>query len=537
MTVRARCLTLLLFCSWLLAAPQAHAGPRRPAVQHRSQAVSPNALAKSIGLILADPGVAHAHWGICVTTMEGKQVYAINDGQYFTPASNAKLLTTAAIFALLPTSTATYTTTVVTAGSVDSSGQLKGDLVILGSGDPTLSGRSYPYTNRTERPNPPLQALAALADQIAHAGIHSISGDIVGDDTFFLDERYGSGWGWDDLTWSYGAPVSALTVNDNVAYLNLLPDPADGNHTVASWNPPTQYYTVANSMTMATRGSKGQPGLERMPGSMMLRTWGTASNENGNGGYHAAIAIDDPAAYAAQSFKDLLQERGISISGKSRAQHRISTSTADFLEEAKQPLLLKPVSLASISAPVEGRKILASYTSVPLFQDLTVTNKVSQNLHAELFLRLLGKLCANDGSFAQGTRVVRQFLLGTGVRGDDFNFYDGSGMSPFDEVTPRAMTQLLVYAAQQPWGEPWKATFPVAGIDGTLAGRFLTSSLKGHLFAKTGTLNEVNALSGYMTAHSGKTLAFSVFVNNHRPSSEAERGAMDHILEVIAASN
>lgn len=537
MSYRLRVLSFLFLLVTLGSVPSASARKGKTPAASVHSVVQANALAQQIGLILADPAVAHSHWGISVTTMDGTQVYSINDGQYFMPASNAKLLTTAAAFALLPTATATYTTNVVTGGTIDSGGHLEGDIVILGAGDPTLSGRSYPYTTKTERSNPPLQALATLADQIARSGVHSITGDIVGDDSFFLDERYGSGWGWDDLVWSYGAPVSALTVNDNVVYLNLLPDPLHPSATIASWNPSTAYYTISNSMTMASPANKGQQGLERFPGTLTIRTWGTAPNEAGNVGFHTGLSIEDPAVYTALSLKDLLQERGIPVTGTARAHHRIDISTADFREESRQPLTLQPVSLTTIAAPTDGRKILASYTSVPLVQDLTVTNKISQNLHAELMLRELGKLCASDGSFAQGTRVVRQFLLNASVREDDFDFHDGSGLSHFDLITPRALTKLLSYAAQQPWGPAWRSTFPIAGVDGSLAGRFLNSPLRGQLFAKTGTLSEVNALSGYLVAHSGRTLAFSIFVNNHRPSSEAERKAMDHILDVVAAGN
>ena len=175
--------------------------------------------------------------------------------------------------------------------------------------------------------------------------------------------------------------------------------------------------------------------------------------------------------------------------------------------------------------------------SVPVAQDITVINKTSQNLHAELLLRLLGKVHGIDGSFAQGARVVRQFLLDAGVNDDDFFFYDGSGMSADDRIAPRAFTQLLAYASRQPWGAAWRETLPVAGVDGTLIDRFKNSPLKGRLWAKTGTHNEANALSGYLTAASGKTLAFSILVNGHRPGSDAELQAIDRIAEAIAAAN
>jgi D-alanyl-D-alanine carboxypeptidase/D-alanyl-D-alanine-endopeptidase (penicillin-binding protein 4) len=180
--------------------------------------------------------------------------------------------------------------------------------------------------------------------------------------------------------------------------------------------------------------------------------------------------------------------------------------------------------------------VLATHVSVPVAQDITLINKVSQNLHAELLLRLLGKVHGSDGSFAQGARVVRQFLVDAGVNDGDFFLYDGSGVSLDDRVAPRAFTELLSYAARQPWGAAWRATLPVAGVDGTLINRFKDSSLKGRLWAKTGTHSEGNALCGYLTTASGKTLVFSIMVNGHRPGSEAEVEAIDRIAEAIAAA-
>jgi D-alanyl-D-alanine carboxypeptidase/D-alanyl-D-alanine-endopeptidase (penicillin-binding protein 4) len=193
--------------------------------------------------------------------------------------------------------------------------------------------------------------------------------------------------------------------------------------------------------------------------------------------------------------------------------------------------------LNTIAAPLEGRRVLASHVSVPMGEDLAVINKTSQNLHAELMLRLLGRLLIpvheNGGSIADGVRIVRQFLLKAGVSPDDFFFYDGSGMSVNDLIAPRAYTKLLAYAAAQPWGAAWKATLPIGGVDGSLAGRF--KAMPGKVSAKTGTLNEVTALSGYVTAASGRTVAFSILVNGHLPGSDAETHAMDKIVEAIAA--
>ncbi len=502
---------------------------------------STGSLAATIQGLLANPAVAHAHWGISVMTTDGQPVFTLNDAQLFKPASNAKIFTTSAAFALIPND-AVYTTNIVAEGAIDSAGTLHGALAILGSGDATISGRAYPYAQHNDRPNPPLAALEDMADQIVRAGVHTIDGSVIGDDSLYPLERYATGWAVDDLLWLYGAPVSALTVNDNAVFLNVLPNtapatpPATTSTAVVTnsvWNPATSYYTLENTANFAPAGASSHPGLDRSPGSLAVRLYGTLPAD----GYHVGLALEDPAEYAAKSLTEMLQARGVKVSGQASARHRASIDTQSFFAERDQPLTLRPVTLTQIAAPTRGFRVLATHNSPPIAQDLTVTNKVSQNLHAELTLRALGRLYGSDGSFEQGTRVVRQFLLNAGIDGGDFTFYDGSGLSTGDLITPRAATQLLAYASRQPWGEAFRASLPVGGVDGSLSGRFTSAASKGHVFAKTGTLNETNAISGYAQTASGKTLVFSVLVNDHTPENNAQMPVMDAIVEAIIAKD
>jgi D-alanyl-D-alanine carboxypeptidase/D-alanyl-D-alanine-endopeptidase (penicillin-binding protein 4) len=377
-----------------------------------------------------------------------------------------------------------------------------------------------------------MDVLNLLAEQVEQAGVRSVEGSVVGDDSFYPDEPYGTSWAWDSLQWSYGAAVSALTFNENAQELTVTADSDNPAATVAEWSPNVDYLALNSSMKPAAQGETAHPGLDRRPGDRMVRAWGTVPPE----GFHAGLAVDDPAEFTAAAFKEALRSRGVTVNGAPESRHKYSDGSGDFAGERAQPLKLTRSSLPTVAAPVEGRKVLATRISVPVAQDATVINKVSQNLHAELLLRLLGKVHGTDGSFAEGARVVRQFLVNAGIDDSDFFFYDGSGESHDDRIAPRACTQLLTYAQRQPWGAAWRETLPVAGVDGSLFGRFKNSPLKGHLWAKTGTLNETNALSGYLTTASGKTLAFSILVNGHRPGSDAELHAIDLIAEAIAAA-
>src|SRR6202167_4195266 len=346
--MRARSPFLILLLALLSGGTIAASQAKHPAARKLS-------LPQAVARILASPGVNQAHWGVSVVTLSGRPVYSLNDGQFFNPASNAKLLTTAAAYALLP-SGLTFTTLVSGSAPVSNTGELRGDITIFGVGDPNMSARSMPFGLKTERTGPPLAALEDMADQIVRHGVHSVVGDIVGDDTWFVSEPYGSGWSWDDLQWGYGAPASALTVNDNEVYLNAMPAAQVGQPAVTSWLPSTAYYTLENSLTTAPPGDPGKPGIERSPGGMTVRIFGRTPL--GKDGLHADLAIEDPADYAARALRAMLLAREIQVSGEARAQHRVPTNTGEFLSDQQQPVVFHPISIQNVQAANVGPFLL-----------------------------------------------------------------------------------------------------------------------------------------------------------------------------------
>jgi serine-type D-Ala-D-Ala carboxypeptidase/endopeptidase (penicillin-binding protein 4) len=494
-------------------------------------AIVPPALAKhdplaaQIDTILAQSDVESGFWGIDVVSLkDGRTLYSLNADKLFTPASNTKLFTTAAALALIGPEYR-FKTTVETTGTVDKYGRLVGDLVLVGRGDPNLSGRVLPYSGRTQRTQPSIRVLEQLADQLVQKGVKFIDGDLVADDSYYAFERYGEGWTQDDLVWESGAPVSALSINDNVMFVNILPADRPGEKAFVSIDPFADYYRIDNRiLTTPTGTGPRKIFINREPGSNVLTLWGNIPVDDPGAG--EALAIDDPAAFASQLFERLLAQRGIAVYGKPRTRH---TELASLQTLSVTALASGGGERAASRQPL----VLASYESSALIDDLQVINKVSQNLHAELLLRLLGHEKGTAGTIEGGMEVERGFLTQAGIQPDEYVFYDGSGMSRENLVTPHAVVQLLSYSAAQPWGKVWQDTLPIAGVDGSLAARFKGTAAEGRVHAKTGALGHVNALSGYATTVNGIPVAFSILTNNHKLSSKRALDVVDQITLAI----
>jgi serine-type D-Ala-D-Ala carboxypeptidase/endopeptidase (penicillin-binding protein 4) len=480
--------------------------------------------------VLSAPDLARGFWGIEVISLAtGQTLYSQNADKLFTPASNTKLFTTAAALALIGPDYK-FRTTVETTGTLDRYGRLNGDLVLVGHGDPNLSGRELPYDLKTQRNDDPIQALEALADAIVQKGVKFIDGDIVADDSYFAFERYGEGWSQDDLVGEDGAPVSALTINDNVVFVKALPADRPGEKAFVSVVPFADYYRLDNRIITTPAGTGRKFFVNREPGSTVLTLWGNMPLDDA--GAKEALAIEDPAEFAAGLFRELLEKRGIVVYGRQRTRHTELASLSTF---SATVTVSSHGGSDGQSRPLKTDQpiTLASYESKPLLQDVRVVNKVSQNLHAEILLRLLGRERGNAGTVQGGLDVLGGFLTQAGISNDQYVFYDGSGLSRQNLVTPHAIVQLLRYCSTQPWGADYKATFPVSGVDGTLWDRFNSPRLQNRVMAKTGSLGGVKALSGYATTDAGQVVVFSIMSNNFNLPGKRVTDAIDELVQAI----
>jgi D-alanyl-D-alanine carboxypeptidase/D-alanyl-D-alanine-endopeptidase (penicillin-binding protein 4) len=448
--------------------------------------------------------VPGTRFGLVVTTEDGREIVAVAPESRFIPASNTKMFTTAVAFATLPD-----------LDRPDSAGgaavrlepRVAGapDAVLEGNGDARLSSAPGCTSN----------CLATLADAVAAKT--RIIRDVVGDDSLFPDERWSPGMSWNNIPSRYGTAASALTLDDNELVMKVSPT-APGKPPALDLLP---YYTIDNRAVTIADGATNLS-FDRLPASRLVRLTGTIAA--GAAAETLRLGIDDPADHAAWRFKALLEERGVRVTGGVATRHRPRRASDDPAVRNGTPPPRAPRSEA-----------LARLVPAPLSEDIAQVNKVSQNLHAELLLRRVGHV-EGTGSIADGIAAVRKMLEQAGVPRTGYDFSDGSGMSTYNRVAPRAVVTFLRWASTQPWGEAWRKTFPVAGVDGTLARRFKGTPLEGRLFAKTGSLNATSALSGYMIGKSGRTLLFSVYANDV-PDGASATAAMDAALAMVAEAN
>jgi D-alanyl-D-alanine carboxypeptidase/D-alanyl-D-alanine-endopeptidase (penicillin-binding protein 4) len=493
----------IVFCGLFLKPPSALAQrQKKPHTRSATKsATATSRFAKRVDTLLGAAPASKGEWGLLIADAEtGETLYEQNAAKYFVPASNMKLFSTAlALDKLGPEFR--FHTTLESTGVVSPEGELSADLVLVGRGDPNLSNRKFPFNLKEEFDGPPERTLAELADALVAKGVKKMSGDVIGDDSYFPRERYPNGWEIDDMVWEYGAAISALVVNDNTATLTLTPGQVAGNAVQVVVAPRTQDFVVDNQVTTSVASVKVDLTLTREPGTHLVVVRGTLPEKSAP--RKLVLAIEEPALHAATLLKALLEERGVEIGGGVRARHDA------IMTEGIAPT------------------VLAEHVSIPLGDSVKLVNKISQNLHTEVLLRTAMRQAGTWNSFDAVAKFAADFYAKIGTAPQDIIQTDGSGLSRHDMVTPRAMLALLRYAQTRPWFESFFASLPVAGVDGTLEERMKNTPAAGRVHAKTGSVEHVRTMSGFTDTAGGRRLAFSFMSNNEYGKNHETTDAMN----------
>jgi D-alanyl-D-alanine carboxypeptidase/D-alanyl-D-alanine-endopeptidase (penicillin-binding protein 4) len=466
---------------------------------------------------LAQPQVRRGQVGIKIVSLaSGRTVFEENAEKYFMPASNMKNFTVATAMEKL-TPDFRFVTSVYAAAMPGPEGTVKGDVRIFGRGDVSIStaftdGNYY-------------KGLDDLADKIVQAGVKRIDGDLIGDDTYFKGDALPGTWEWDDLQWYYGAEVSALPLNDNAVDLSVLPGPA-GYGCMVKITPLNLLVRVMNQCTTGPAGSKRTLTIVKRINQNIFDI--TGSLPVGDSGFTGSVTFTRPADLFVSLLKERLALKGVTVTGSAHA--------------------VVPTRLA---APPPAQVEIAKLESPPFSLIAAKTMKPSQNMYTETILRTVGEQVRAESTQAPaiagpakppteqdstqlGISAVSKFLTQIGVAPDAVVQHDGSGLSRHDLITPSAVVAVYTYMAKQSrYSQAWRDALTIAGVDGTLKNRFAGSRATNNFRGKTGTIDQVSALSGYMTTAGGEQLVVSIIVNGV-PEGKQRTTLIDDIVVNLA---
>jgi D-alanyl-D-alanine carboxypeptidase/D-alanyl-D-alanine-endopeptidase (penicillin-binding protein 4) len=452
-------------------------------------------LGKKIDKVLSAKQLSKASVGVKVVRLnDDATVYEKNSTRLFSVASNMKIATTAAALVCLGKDYE-FKTRFLRRGVLAAS-TLKGDLVVIGTGDPCISSRFY---------DSPIAVFQSWAKMLAAQGVERVEGDILIDDTFFDREFIPRTWPKEQLHRWYCAPVSAVCLNDNCIDITVSPGAGGGKPALFSLSPPTNYATVKNTCITTSRKSEHMINLYRKQGSMEVKLSGKFFT--GSSPQTFFITVDSPPLFWGTVLKETLEGSGIVVTG-----------TVKLLDSA-----LPENSLIPIAAHSQTLQTV-----------LPVTNKNSQNLFAEILLKTLGRNVANSGSLAGGVKALEEFFAQLKIGKSNFAVADGCGLSEESKLTPDAIVRILAYMHKEKFRDEFKQSLAVSGIDGTLERRFTEAAYKGRVFGKTGYIRGASALSGYAESSSGKTFAFTIIFNNAASLSNTYmKSVQDEIVKVL----
>jgi serine-type D-Ala-D-Ala carboxypeptidase/endopeptidase (penicillin-binding protein 4) len=502
---------LLLFCVSSVVAQQPKTLPE---------------LRAKISEVLAKPELSSAMVGIKVVSLDnGRVLFEENAEKLLRPASNMKLYTVAAALDRLSPDYR-FSTSVYAPTRPDAAGVVHGDLTIYGRGDPSIAAR---FNNGNY-----FKAIDELATRIVAAGVKRVEGDIVGDESYFVGPKYGSGWNWEDLTWYYGAEITPLTANDNALDLFVKPGLAIGQPALITTGPPDPLLTIVNKVTTSAKGSRREISIHRGLGENTITITGSIPLEDR--GYTGGIGISHPGLLFVYMLRSSLAQKGVTVTGSSR----VNGATP-------QPTAITGVTISGqngASAPALQNEI-ATLQSPPFSVIAAQTLKPSQNLYTELILRTLGKIApppatATTSNLTQtsdelGLEAVRSFLKTVGIRPEALVLDDASGLSRNDMITADASVQLLTFMSKHRYATVFRDALPIGGVDGTLRNRFKGTPAENNVRAKTGSLSSAASLGGYLTTAGGEKLAFSIMVNNYPRDLDPRSSCIDPIAVLLAS--
>jgi serine-type D-Ala-D-Ala carboxypeptidase/endopeptidase (penicillin-binding protein 4) len=489
-------------------------GDEAPAMKASGAAVGPTpaivALQNDVERYISATGWSGSQWSVTVLSLDkGDTLVSHSPDLALAPASNMKLFTSAAALYYLGPQYR-YSTFLLTAGKTEN-GVLDGDLILYGTGDPTLSDRF----------GQKLRVWNTFADTLTALGIREIRGRILADASYFVGSGAAQGWETDYITASYAAPASAISYAENIATLNIKPT-AVGQPPEVKLVPGGEGIAIVNEARTVQRARSWiHVTRTTYDGPVIVR----GQIGKNSVGVIRTIPVADPPKYAAAALRETLAKRGI-----------VTTGGVDAVTSADA----SPVTGRMIFAPAYSDqpplRVLAIHQSPPLVDILEVVNKKSHNLLAEQTLRTVGRVAVGEGSVEGGVKAVKHLLAAeTGGASADLAIYDGSGLSTLNRVTSRSITHLLSFMAKSPMYTDYFETLPQSGARDGLHRMYRTGA-EGNLRAKTGTIDNVSALSGYVRAANGERLAFSI-ISNRVPSTWRAKRVEDAIGARLAAFN
>ncbi|WP_256358539.1 D-alanyl-D-alanine carboxypeptidase/D-alanyl-D-alanine-endopeptidase [Bacillus sp. sid0103] len=447
-------------------------------------------------LLNQEPALKGAIAGISIrSATDGKIIYAHHGDVRLRPASNMKLLTAAAALKILGEDY-TFKTEIHTDGSIKKK-TLHGNLYLKGMGDPTLLKSDFDK----------------MALEIQKMGIKKINGNLVGDDTWYDDVRYSLDLPWSDETTHYGAQISALTASPTRDFdagsvkVQVQPGTRQGDKPFVKMTPKTNYLKIINHAETVSEEGKKDITIERKHAKNTIIIEGTiplkAKPEKD------WIGVWDPTRYAVALWKQSLQEHGITVKGK----------------------------LTTGIVP-DTAKMLTTHQSMPLSELLVPFMKLSNNVHAEILIKEMGRVVQGEGSWEKGLKVLKTEIVRFGINPKTLVLRDGSGVSHVDLIPANQLTQLLFAVQKEKWFQSYLHSLPVAGanekmVGGTLRNRLKDPVVRGKVNAKTGTISTVSSISGYVKTKSGQTLIFSILLNNLMEDSKGKK-VEDQLLTIIA---